>query len=147
VPPSAAQAGWSLIKEAYREGIRLSSDERILGSSEFVESTLKEAGEALDRRMRLQSAAIGLSEVAGAVCQCLGIDERELTRSTRRAAVVQALGLIGYLAARELSIPGSVVARRFNQNRTAVSRAVQRVSQNTALMRIARNILKQFNSE
>jgi putative transposase len=79
--------GWSAVKEAYREGIRLVSDERLLGSSEFVESTLKGAGEAYDRRMRLQSAGMELSEVVGAVCRCLGIDASELTRPTRRAAV------------------------------------------------------------
>ncbi|MBN2034583.1 MAG: hypothetical protein JW836_15020 [Deltaproteobacteria bacterium] len=38
--------GWRAVKEAYRDGIRLASDERILGSSEFAEITLKEAGEA-----------------------------------------------------------------------------------------------------
>jgi len=39
------------------------------GSSEFVESTLKRAGEEYDRRMRLQSAGMGLAEVIGAVCR------------------------------------------------------------------------------
>ena len=48
--------GWHAVKEAYRDGIRLAGDERILGSSEFVESTLKGAGEAYERRMQLQSA-------------------------------------------------------------------------------------------
>jgi hypothetical protein len=50
--------GWRAVKEAYREGIRLASDERLLGSSEFVERTLKEAGEAYDWRIRLHSAGI-----------------------------------------------------------------------------------------
>lgn len=52
--------GWSAVKDAYRDGTRISSDERLLGSSEFVESTLKRAGEEYDRRMRLQSAGMGL---------------------------------------------------------------------------------------
>ena len=38
--------GWRGVKEAYRVGIRLAGDERILGSSEFIETTLKQAGEA-----------------------------------------------------------------------------------------------------
>jgi putative transposase len=37
--------GWSAVKEAYRDGIRISSDERLLGRSEFLDTTLKQAGE------------------------------------------------------------------------------------------------------
>jgi hypothetical protein len=58
--------GWSAVKEAYRDGIRLASDERLWGSSEFFERTLQEAGEVYDRRMRLQRIGTGpgLSESA-----------------------------------------------------------------------------------
>jgi REP element-mobilizing transposase RayT len=139
--------GWSAVKEAYREGIRLASDERLLGSSEFVENTLREAGEVLDRRARLQSIGMGLSEVVGAVCRWSGIDETELTCATKRAAVAQARGLIGYLATREFSIPGTEVARRLHQDRSAVSRAVQRVSRNAELMRTANKILMRCRSK
>ncbi len=137
--------GWSAVKRAYREGNRLSSDERLLGSSAFVERALKGAGEEYDRRMRLQGAGIKLSELVGAVCQYVGIDPRELTRPTRQAAVAHSRGLIGYLATRELSIPGSAIARHFHQDRSAVSRAAQRVSQDAELMRVAERILKQFD--
>jgi hypothetical protein len=36
--------------------MRLTSDERILGSSSFVEKTLASAGEDYDRRMRLKAS-------------------------------------------------------------------------------------------
>jgi putative transposase len=136
--------GWRAVKEAYRQGIRLASDERLLGSSEFVASTLKRAGEAYDRRRRLQSAGMGLSEVIGAVCRYFGIDAKELNRPTKRTTVAQARGLIGYLATRELSITGTEVARRFNQDRSAVSRAAQRVGDDAELMSSARKILEQL---
>ncbi len=45
--------GWRAIRATYQAGIRLTSDERILGSSSFVEKTLASAGEDYDRRMRL----------------------------------------------------------------------------------------------
>jgi chromosomal replication initiation ATPase DnaA len=136
--------GWSEVKDAHREGIRITSDERLLGSSEFVETTLKRAGEEYDRRMRLQSAGMGLSEVIAAVCRHLGVDAKELTRPTRRTKVAQARGLIGYLVSRELSIPGSEVSRRFNQDRSAVSRVAQRVGEDAQLMITARKILEQL---
>ena len=74
--------GWGAVKEAYRDGIRLAGDERILGTSEFVEIPpkvgLKQAGEAYNRRMRIQSADMDLSGVITAVCRYLNIDEKEL---------------------------------------------------------------------
>jgi putative transposase len=52
--------GWRAIKEAYEAGIRLTSDERILGSSSFVEKTLASVGEDYDQRMRLKASGIDL---------------------------------------------------------------------------------------
>jgi hypothetical protein len=46
--------GWRAMRAAYEAGIRLTSDERILGSSSFVEKTLDSAGEDYDRWMRLK---------------------------------------------------------------------------------------------
>ena len=55
--------GWRAIRAAYKAGIRLTSDERILGSSSFVEKTLASAGEDYDRRMRLKASGIDLEVV------------------------------------------------------------------------------------
>jgi hypothetical protein len=64
-----SSGGWRAVEEAYRQGIQLSSDERLSGSSAFVERTLKAAGKAHDRRTRLHSAGIDLSVLIGAVCR------------------------------------------------------------------------------
>ncbi len=119
--------GWRAVKEAYRQGIRLTSDERVLGSSEFVEKTLEAAGEAYGRRMRLHSANINLSDLIEATCQYHGIEEQELTGPTKQVQIARVRALIAYMATQDLSIPGSEVARRLNVDRSAVSRAVQRV--------------------
>ena len=68
--------GWRALKEAYRDGVRLAGNERFLGSREFVESTLKQAGEQYERRMRLQIAGTGLEELIGGVCRYFGSDEK-----------------------------------------------------------------------
>jgi REP element-mobilizing transposase RayT len=136
--------GWAAVKEAHRKGIRITGDERLLGSSEFVASTLKQAGEAYERRMRLLSASLGLPQVIGAVCRYLAIDDQDLARPTRKATVALARRLVAYLATRELSIPGSEVARRFNQDRSAVSRAARQAGSDSELMRTAAKILKEL---
>ena len=136
--------GWRAVKEAYRDGIRLASDERILGSSEFVEATLKNAGELYEHRMRMQSAGIDLSAVIAAACCYLGIEEKELARPTRRVEIARARALISYVATQSLSISGSEVARRFNVDRSAISRATLRVSRDPEMLSATKTIQKEL---
>jgi putative transposase len=111
-----------------------SSNERILGSSEFVERTLKGAGEEHDRRARLRSAGVDLASVVKVVCRHLGVNQSELAGPTRLAAIARARALIPCLAIADLSISGSEVARRLNVDRSAVSRAVYRARRDEELM-------------
>jgi REP element-mobilizing transposase RayT len=139
--------GWQAVKEAYRDGIRISSDERILGSSEFVKNTLEAAGEELDRRMRLRKAGLDLSAVIGEVCRYLEVDASELTGVTQKVPITRARALIGYMATRELAISGSAVARRLNQDRSAVSRAAQRVHQDTQLRGVSSMLMEKLYAQ
>ena len=134
--------GWRRVREAYRDGIRISSDERILGSSEFVEKTLKRVGEAYDRKMQLRSAGVDLSTVIEAVCRDLEIDEKELTGVSKRLKVAHARALVSHIAVRGLSIPGSEVARRLKVDRSAVGRAARRVENHVDLAASASRILR-----
>ena len=129
-----SNGGWRAVEEAYRDGIRLASDERILGSSEFVERALKGAGEERDRRVGLHSAGIDLSAAIEAVCRHLGVDTGELPGPAKRAEIARARVLIDSMATSDLSIPGSEVARRLNVDRSAVSRAVYRARRDEELM-------------
>jgi len=139
--------GWRAVKEAYRDGIRLASDERILGSSEFVETTLRKSGEAYDRRMQIQSTGIDLSGVIAAVCRNFSIDEKELASHTKRLKIAQARALVSHIATRHLAISGSEVARRLNVDRSAVSRAVRRVGNAPDFIAAAGTILGLLESE
>jgi putative transposase len=139
--------GWRAVKEAYRDGIRLSSDERILGDSEFVEKTLKQAGEAYDRRTRLRLAGVDLPEVIGAVCRDLEVDEKELASRAKRPEVAHARALVSHIATRGLSIPGSEAAHRLNVDRSAVCRGAQRVGNDPELAATARTILNRLGQK
>jgi putative transposase len=132
--------GWRAVKEAFRDGIRLASDERILGGSEFVEETLKQAGEAYDRKMRLQWAGLDLSGLITTVCRDFGIEHKELLSGAKGHKVAQARALISYIATRDFSFSGSEVARRLQVDRSAVSRAVRRVGNDPDLLETARLI-------
>jgi REP element-mobilizing transposase RayT len=136
-----SSGGWRAVKEAHRDGIRLASDERILGSSQFVEKTLKQTGEAYERRMRMQTSGLNVARVVEAVCGFLKVEERELSSPTRRPEIARARALVGLMATRDLSIPGSEVARRLNVDRSTISRAVQRACSDPDLMAAADTIL------
>ena len=66
---------------------------------------------------------------------------------TKRLKIAQARALVSHIATRELSIPGSEVARRLNVDRSAISRAVQRVGNDPELIAAARRILGLLESE
>ena len=78
--------------------------------------------------MQIRPADIVLSAVIAAACRYLGIEEKELARPTIRVEIARARALISCVAKKNLSISGSEVARRFNVDRLAISRATQRVS-------------------
>ncbi len=133
--------GWRALKEAYRDGIRLASDERILGSIQFVEKTLKQTGEAYERRMRVRSAGVDLSRVIEVVCGFFKVEVKELAGPARRLEIARARALVGLIATRDLSFSGSEVARRLNVDRSAISRAVQRACNDPDLLAAADPIL------
>ena len=76
--------GWRTIRAAYEADIRLTSDERILGSSSFVEKALASVGEDYERRMRLKASGIDLGVVLDVVSAHLGLDPAELSGPSRR---------------------------------------------------------------
>ena len=93
--------------------------------------------------MRMQSASIDLSAVIAAASRYLGIEEKELARPTRRVEIARARALISYVATQILSISGSEVARRFNVDRSAISRATQRVSRDPELLSATKTIQRE----
>ena len=83
--------------------------------------------------MRMQSAVIALSAVIATAYRYLSIEEKELTRPTIRVDIARSRALISYVATQILTISGNVVARRFNVDRSAISRATLWVSRDPEL--------------
>ena len=142
-----SSGGWRVVKEAARNGIQLKGDERMLGSSEFVQKTLEEAEETYTRKMRLQFAGVDLSRVIVAVCSHFGINDQELITTSKRQKIAQARAVISHIATQELLVTGSDVARRLNVDRSAVSRAIRRVEGNPNLIKEAGSILRKLSPD
>jgi REP element-mobilizing transposase RayT len=86
-------------------------DERVLGSSAFVSSVLREAqGEEREVRRRALRG-LGVGEIARTVAELSGVGLEELRSGTRRRQVVEARRALAQVAVGELGHRGSAVAR------------------------------------
>ncbi|MBC8200390.1 MAG: hypothetical protein H8E80_10205 [Desulfobacteraceae bacterium] len=113
------KAGLSGQKKEDRE----KSDQRILGSGDFVSDVLKNANENAERKT---GCNISLAELIRRVCKKFGIKTGELMLDIRRVPYTQARVIISYLSINELGYRGSDVAKALNLSRASVSKAMSR---------------------
>jgi putative transposase len=97
------------------------SDQRILGSGDFVAGVLKEANELEERRVKNK---ISLAELIERVAKDSKIDTKELLSSKRNQKISNARAIISYLAVIELKHTGTNIARALRLSGKSVSRCV-----------------------
>jgi hypothetical protein len=95
--------------------------------------------------MRMSSAGIDLSAVIAAACRCLGIEDKVLTRPTRRVEIARARALNSFVATPNLSISGSEVALCFEVDRPAISLAIMGVSRDPELLSATKTIQRKID--
>ena len=71
--------GWAQVLSSRRRGIEASSDQRVLGSSEFVESLLSEADERERETLRLSARVRGLDSLIKEIAEGEGLTEIGVT--------------------------------------------------------------------
>ena len=94
------------------------SDERILGSGDFVANVMKDANEVLDQIAKFD---ISLVELISRVCAKFGIRVKDLVSKSRKRQFSQARGVVCYLAVDELGYSGDDVARSLRISGRGVS--------------------------
>jgi len=67
--------GWSALKAIRSTGLRTVSDERILGSSYFVDSVLKQANEEYEKKTFAMARGLNLDKLIAAVADHFEIDQ------------------------------------------------------------------------
>jgi len=114
--------GWSQVLSSRRAGSKVFSDERILGSSEFVQDVISEAEERVKDTLRLSSTLPDLPSLAARISSGEEIDESQLCSGTRKRKVVKARRLLCQIAVKKLGYSGADVARFLGINTSAVNR-------------------------
>lgn len=114
--------GWSQVRSLRRTGSKVFSDERILGSSEFVEDVISEAEQKAKETLRLSSKVPDVPSLARQVCVGEAIDETELRSGLRKRRVVKARKLFCQIAVKRMGYSGAEVARFLGVTTSAVNR-------------------------
>jgi putative transposase len=114
--------GWSHVLSFRRAGSKVFSDERIPGSSEFVEGIISDAEETTKETLRLAVQIIDLASLARTVCAGEGIDEWELRSGLRKTQVVKARRIFSQIALNKMWYSGADVARFLGITTSAVNR-------------------------
>lgn len=118
--------GWSILKASRGEGLRLMGDERILGSSEFVENVLKQAEEDYERKSVAVVKGPDLDTLVDRVSHYFGIAPEALKSASKERVVSRARSLLCHLAVARLMISCTDVAQKLNISPSAVSKSAIR---------------------
>ena len=105
------------------KGMGLVSDERILGSSDFVSRLMSEAEQKEKDILRLSKKMSDFSSLVKKVTKGEGIQEKELRSGSRMNQVVEARKLFCQLAVKKMGYPGAEVARFLGVTTSAVNKA------------------------
>lgn len=99
-----SHGGWEGIERLRKEHIACIGDERILGSSEFVESALRQDDLPQERTLRLARAGWDIEELARWVCGYTGISQARLASKARGGRLSEAKSILCYLGVNELGL-------------------------------------------
>lgn len=118
--------GWASVKAMRKAGVHFKSDERILGSSDFVEEVLARARETMESSDKLKESGIGFDQVLNTVSKWLSLQPQDLIGPSKERTTVKGRILVCYWAAQELGISMTEIARKLGIAVPTVSVAVKK---------------------
>ena len=114
--------GWSQVLSVRWKGLKVASDERILGSGAFTEHLLAEAARQEKETLRLSRKVIDLTTLVRKVVAGEGVTEGELRSGSRRPGVVRARRVFCQVAVQGMGHSGAGVARFLGVTTSSVNR-------------------------
>jgi REP element-mobilizing transposase RayT len=121
--------GWSAVKALRRAGDREMSDDRILGSGEFVERIIKEAAGKVKYQLPVKEQDWKIDEFITNLCKSTKVSKKELRSGSRRREVSGVRSLIAIELVKNHGVALAEVARRVGVSTTAVSKIIRRANQ------------------
>ncbi len=121
--------GWSAVKAMRRSGDRELSDDRILGSGEFVEQMIKEAEARIKYQLPVKEHHQKIEEFITKLCKNEKVSIEELRSGSRRKEVSGIRAQIAIGLVKKHGVALAEVARRVGVSTSAVSKIIKRASQ------------------
>jgi hypothetical protein len=134
--------GWSALRDARSAGQRVASDERILGSSDFVDFVLKQAQEVYETRTMTKLAGIDLDMLLQTITDHLGLEPKVVKSSVKQRTASRARAILCCLAIDRCSFTGASVARKLNLSPSAVSKLADRGRHDALTQEIAASLFR-----
>ncbi len=116
--------GWSQVLGLRRQSDREESDERVLGSGDFVQAILREAEERQLRQTRLRKRGKGIEDIIREESERRQVSSEELKKGSRRRKISKARLEIAARCKEELGLSGAEIARHLGVNTTSINRAL-----------------------
>ena len=114
---------------AKRRGQREESDERILGSGDFVNAILKEAEEKTRRQLKLRRTDKTLTKIIEEECKKGRSSANELKGGSRRRKVSTVRARIAKRGVDELGLSMAEIARHVGVTTSSIAKAVARLEE------------------
>lgn len=121
--------GWSQVLSLRRSKERELTDERILGSGEFVERVYKEADESLKYQLPAKGLKEKVQQLIEDECESEGININELRMGSRRGRISQVRSQVARQLVERYGIPLAEIARQVGVSTSAISKVLKRAKQ------------------
>ena len=110
-----------------RKGQKEETDERILGSGDFVHQAIKETEDKLLRQMRLKRSGLTLIKIIEQECKKGQVSLKELESGSRRAKVRKTRAKIARRGMEEIGLSGAEIARHLGVATSSITRAIAKM--------------------
>lgn len=124
-----SRGGWSQVIAMKRRGQKEESDERILGSGDFVDTILKEVEDRYIRQLKVRQKGVTIETIIDEECTKAGISEKEVKAGSRRGPVSRLRAKVAYRSREELGLSAAEIARHTGVSTSSITRAIKRVNE------------------
>lgn len=121
-----SMGGWAALRDMSKEGLRVMSDERILGSSEFVESVLARAEEDYEKRTLALVKGRDLAKLIDLASDYFKIEKKAIKSALKERTAARVRAVVCFLAIDRLGLRGAEIAKKMNLTPSAVSKLAHR---------------------
>ncbi len=119
--------GWSNVLSMRRKGRKEETDERILGSGDFVQQVITEAEDKSLRQMKLKRSGLTLIKIIEQECKKGQISQIELESGSRRSKVSLTRGQIARRGIKEIGLSAAEIARHLGVATSSITRAIAKM--------------------